>query len=321
MFESRSEIEPVLTEAGLGAWAKAIEALCRPAVCFEASTAGAGGIGASRIGGLPDLPRDVAWPLREAYPHWQQIAAKLIHHGPALERGSLAGQPLHFVAQIALDEARTALRGDSLPDAGRLLFFWDANCGPWTESELACRVVWDRSPLDAIGPREAPAELASQDARRDFPRSFAEQPLSMLGIWSMPDQLLLQELLQDEAFDQMLDDGDCDEFWDEVVNAQGQLLASGREVLAHRLRGWPLPEQSDPRFMAAAAARGASFMLGSLSEEERAACEADMHDWSLLLQVGCTALNYAEGTVYFIMREADLEQRNFDRVHAVFQQT
>src|SRR5689334_13986549 len=99
------------------------------------------------------------------------------------------------------------------------------------------------------------------------------------------------------------------------------MLVSGRRVLPHRLRGWPLPEQWDPWFTAAAVSRGASFMLGSPSEAERAACEVEMHDWALLLQVACAALGYAEGTVYFVMRATDLEQGNFDRVHAVFQQT
>jgi len=91
--------------------------------------------------------------------------------------------------------------------------------------------------------------------------------------------------------------------------------------LPHRLGGWPIPEQWDKRFTAAAVARGANFMLGPVSEAERETCEIEMHDWTLLLQLGCETLGYAEGTVYFVIRNADLMQRNFDRVHAVFQQT
>jgi len=135
----------------------------------------------------------------------------------------------------------------------------------------------------------------------------------------MPDRELLSVLLQDPAFDDMLDGGDCDDFWNKLLDARR--LASGREVLPHRLRGWPIPEQWDPRFTAAAAARGANLMLGPLSEAEHETCEVEMHDWTLLLQLGCAALGYAEGTVYFVTRDADLRRHNFDRVHAVFQQT
>jgi uncharacterized protein YwqG len=48
-----------------------------------------------------------------------------------------------------------------------------------------------------------------------------------------------------------------------------------------------------------------------------------MHRWTLLFQLGLNDLwsEYAEGTVYFVMREEDLEARNFDRVHAIYQQT
>jgi uncharacterized protein YwqG len=48
-----------------------------------------------------------------------------------------------------------------------------------------------------------------------------------------------------------------------------------------------------------------------------------MHDWTLLFQLGLNDLwgEYAEGTVYFVMREEDLEARNFERVHAIYQQT
>jgi uncharacterized protein YwqG len=38
-------------------------------------------------------------------------------------------------------------------------------------------------------------------------------------------------------------------------------------------------------------------------------------DWADLAQVG------GEGTVYFIIRKDDLAQRDFSKVHAVYQQT
>ncbi len=48
-----------------------------------------------------------------------------------------------------------------------------------------------------------------------------------------------------------------------------------------------------------------------------------MHDWTLLLQVGLADVtrDFAEGTVYFVIRKADLAKRDFSRVHAIYQQT
>ena len=43
----------------------------------------------------------------------------------------------------------------------------------------------------------------------------------------------------------------------------------------------------------------------------------------MLLQVDMASLgpDFGEGTVYFVMREADLSKRDFSRVHAIYQQT
>ena len=52
-------------------------------------------------------------------------------------------------------------------------------------------------------------------------------------------------------------------------------------------------------------------------------CNAEMRDWTLLLQVGLADLwsIFGEGTVSFVMRDSDLKQRDFSRVHAIYQQT
>ena len=59
------------------------------------------------------------------------------------------------------------------------------------------------------------------------------------------------------------------------------------------------------------------------TDAERAACAAEVPDWTQLLQVSLADLgtDYAEGTVYFVMRRADLAAREFGRVHAIYQQT
>ncbi len=63
-------------------------------------------LGASRVGGRPDLPREVPWPT----------ATRLAH-------GELREFPLAFIAQIALEDV-AGLDGDNLlPSTGLLSFF------------------------------------------------------------------------------------------------------------------------------------------------------------------------------------------------------
>jgi uncharacterized protein YwqG len=143
----------------------------------------------------------------------------------------------------------------------------------------------------------------------------------------MPDQFLLKDLakgaLKAAIDDEELEDN-WDDLWESVIDGQRGQLTSGREVLSHRLSGWPAPDQCDPRLTAASAARGVLELFGRQpTEAETAECEKEMHEWTLLLQVELCELwgGFGEGTVYYVMRKSDLGVRSFSRVHAVYQQT
>ena len=92
----------------------------------------------------------------------------------------------------------------------------------------------------------------------------------------------------------------------------------------HQLLGSPLPEQSDPRFEAEVVSRfGVQYLSQDAWKANRPAIEAGAGAWRLLLQidVGDFLQESGEGTVYFLIRAADLADRRFDRVVAVYQQT
>lgn len=83
---------------GLGAYVHRIAPRVRPAVRLETRPADALAMGASRIGGDPDLPPELPWPTRR-------------------------GRPLTFLAQIDLAELERTLPGCELPSDGHLWIF------------------------------------------------------------------------------------------------------------------------------------------------------------------------------------------------------
>jgi hypothetical protein len=99
MWSTRQELEAVLAQAGLGEWSPRLAAAARHAIVLEPGPVEEGvdaPIGASRVGGMPDLPCGVPWPWR-----------------PALDQGTYKEHarrpwPLSFVAQTDFAEIRAA---------------------------------------------------------------------------------------------------------------------------------------------------------------------------------------------------------------------
>jgi uncharacterized protein YwqG len=322
MFENRTDIQPFLEGTELGLFAAEVERLCRPSICFEAGEDRTGG---SRFGGLPDLAPGLAWPVREAYAHGASLAERLAERGEGFASQFAVAAPLDFVCQIDLTDALLHKSlGPLLPDEGRLLFFWDGGCGPWIEMAQSAQVIWDRSATASLRRRERPDALMqylARDQRSGFKRATPAQPLAT---WSVPDRFLLKEIAESEALREAAVSDDSDDFWGDIMDMGLEVLTSGREVLPHRLGGWPIPEQWDPRHAAVASANGFLRLFDRMpTEEENIICGREMSSWTMLLQVDMASLgtDFGEGTVFFVMREADLAKRDFSRVHAIYQQT
>jgi uncharacterized protein YwqG len=98
-----AQIQKALTSVGLALVASELASLAQPSIRLtttpvdEAKLA----LGASKFGGLPDMPIGTAWPI-------------------------LNGVPMSFVAQIRLEDARPVDVNRQLPPAGLLAFFYDA---------------------------------------------------------------------------------------------------------------------------------------------------------------------------------------------------
>ena len=123
MWSTREELEDALRQAGLGLWAPRLAAVARRAVILEpgpVEEATEAPIGASRLGGMPDLPPEVSWPWRPA-----------LTDGGVFKDHAARPWPLSFVAQIDFSEIQSAGRLEEFPSLGRLLLFCDPVDYPW----------------------------------------------------------------------------------------------------------------------------------------------------------------------------------------------
>jgi uncharacterized protein YwqG len=102
------EIRQALRAAGLERLAGEAERLTLPAIAIEAHAASDDDlpVGASKLGGQPDLPPDTEWPEHN-------------------------GQPLGFLAQFNLAEVAPYDVESLLPRTGLLSFFYDFVAALW----------------------------------------------------------------------------------------------------------------------------------------------------------------------------------------------
>jgi|GEM_PF-1154715 len=118
-------------------------------------------LGATRVGGMPDLPPDLAWPIRPVSPDVEAIASRGgFNHGDHIRKHLEQAVPYEFFCQIDLAEAaRLGELAADLPSEGRLLFFYDSMTGPWDTSTAIGRVIWDRSPAATLRRQPLPEVL------------------------------------------------------------------------------------------------------------------------------------------------------------------
>src|SRR6266496_1962019 len=130
-----STIREQLTGIGLGRLAAEIQAQSKPSIRLTAAKASAQPV--SRLGGRPNLPKEIRWPA------WN------------------GEQPLSFIAQLDLEKL-PAIRGSLLPRSGSLFFFYGADMQPWgrdPKDKGCARMIYDPSPLGANRPRAPHRDL------------------------------------------------------------------------------------------------------------------------------------------------------------------
>jgi uncharacterized protein YwqG len=300
--------ERMLRGIGLGDHAADLARLCRPSVLFDRQPGKPAPCGASKLGGLPDLPPDIEWPVRPAF------APSL--HEPKTWRWTKTdvadwigtAQPLSFLAQVNLsDVAARAGTETDLPRRGMLWFFYDL-----------VYEGWGYDPADAPGFRVLyapdPKNLAPRQPPQTTPALHRFHEVALLPVrgFDLPQIDGLE--LERQGLDGNTADAYRDAIWEAVP------------MHAHKMGGWARPVQNPMEEECAMVTEG--LYLGDAKawhSDDGKRILAQPNDWTLLLQIDDdddAGMQWVDtGGLYFWIRAADLRVGRFDRVWVILQTT
>ncbi|MGG5259537.1 YwqG family protein [Phycicoccus avicenniae] len=335
-MSEREDLRSRLEAAGLSAeGVAAVLDRVRPAVVLEPAEHPPSGSGASRLGGSPDLPPDLAWPERPAFEDgaataaaylaanedptqwWRRLDAaqqERIAEDHRVRAHRVAGTaPLSFVAQV--DLAQVAATGEThpeLPTTGRLLFFYDLLEMPWgfaPGDAVGSRVLHDDTDVGALVRRDPPADLVALGSEGVLPEVVLRPRATLTA--PPPGAGVLEGLLPDH---------DAEAYHEWSMTAMDE---PGWDT--HQVGGWPHQVQGDMQLECALVSAGHSTGDGRAFEDPvvRAAAEEEAPEWVLVLQVASDddrGFMWGDsGFLYVWMRRKDLRERAFERAHLVLQ--
>jgi uncharacterized protein YwqG len=347
MMWSRSELEGALRAAGLDEQAAVLAEMAShciilvPGPIEEASNTP---VGASRLGGEPDMPPDIDWPVRPALEstadwsgpmpgsillgprHWLHRLFRTQRWKQASERWERARQaerhvrnrawPLSFVAQIDFAELHAEHALDGFPPDGRLLLFCDPFDWPWGErgDQARARAVFTAGPAERLQRRHAPPEFETPEAREVMPRGFVFKPRALRPTaWLLPPPLRSRQLDRLSAAEPKAwkHDGPAfaayHRFWDNLFAQHPDVFAEQGEMI-HQVGGTAFSIQTPVEAEAAKFAGDASTMPDN---------------WQLILQISSdidAGMEWGDvGRLYLSARKQDLIARRFEQCWIVMQ--
>jgi uncharacterized protein YwqG len=149
-----------------------------PSARFQTRRAAACDLGQSRIGGLPDLPEGLTWPVFD-------------------------GRRLAFIAQLNLADFAPLLPLGEIPAAGFLLFFYDERQQAWgfdPQDRGSSRVVFVPS-----GVALHPAPPSQEEEQRAFPLCIVSDIRATLTVPGYESPLIKSLGLSSDEDDQYFD--------------------------------------------------------------------------------------------------------------------
>lgn len=230
---------------------------------------------------------------------WLGGTAALPEHASWPANGNRA---LDFLAQIDLAQARRAEGPDWLPPTGRLLFFYDAqseDSGDSPGDGENWRVIYDASPAPPEGAAQTTAVATYQRRSVRFTRG-----VSLPGFERCDDVVHGMSRREDRAVFDALD-------------------VTGGPHPNYQIGGYPQAIQDDSMELTCElASRGDDSQDVDKYADERLRAAAAA-DWRLLLQLDSDRVTgmtwWADGMLYFFIRERDARAGDFSRVWMVAQ--
>lgn len=280
------QIRTAAADAGLGARADVIVAAALPSIRLHATpTTAALPVGASRLGGVPDLASRQTWP-------------------------SAGGSPLAFVAQIDLASLRGFPASRDLPEAGLLSFFYDTGQEHWGfDPKDAGHFTVLYSPRGPYRRAEPPRDLAPGATFVACGLTFHES-LTL----PPPDSTAFTELRfspdEREKYFAMID----------AIREHASFEADERSWLL----GHPDQVQEDMQEECALVTGGLYCGDGPpIADPRHRLLARRAPEWRLLLQVGseeAAGMMWGDlGNLYYWIRHEDLAADRFDRSWTILQ--
>lgn len=284
---SNNVISKLLTDNRLSRVAGDLVSMLQPAIRLETFPCQEGDLplGATRIGGRPDLTDDVVWPV------WK-------------------GKPLAFLAQINLSDLVRFPFAGVLPRDGWLLFFYDAEQSTWgfaPQDVGSWAVIWmldDKSPLKRRGiPSETLAGGFYKPCRVEMREVLTAPPF---------ESPFIREL--------HLTESEEDAYWDFLEN----IHADEEGEVSHQILGHPEAIQGDMQLECQLVSNGLYCGDSSGYNDPRAKELAKgAEDWQLLFQVDSddnAGMMWGDvGMLYFWIRQEDLLMRAFEKSWMILQ--
>ena len=275
-------VRAAFVAAGLSRLLKDIDYVAKDAIRLYTKPAGEYdlSIGASRIGGVPDVPPDFKWPERN-------------------------GVPQAFIAQLAIEEVHAHDLHGELPARGTLWFFYDAKQETYG-ADPADRGGWQvifREDYAGLQRMTAPADLPAESQFKAASVSFAnEVTLSQSPQLDVPDFDWTDDEVQ--KYETLLSTFPTPE---EHGDVQHQLLGNPQTIqddmrLECQLASQGVTDINDPRAKELSkGANGWQLLLQIDSDDE------------LGMEWGNT------GMIYYWLRASDLKKLDFEEAWLVLQ--
>jgi len=249
-------------------------------------------IGQTKIGGRPDLPKEIAW-VTETNTEVTNERKFLLFNS---KKEVTVTKPLSFIAQINLSEIASFDKDNLLPKTGLLYFFYAAEQDAWgfdyKDKNKFKVVYWD-------GPQ-------STLSRADFPKDLPEEACYKACAVEIESEISLpgpgHEVYEHFA------EGDDNAFWDEVFE-EGEI---------NKLLGYADNIQEEMELECELVTNGLYCGDPSGYNDPRAATlEPYAKDWRLLLQIDSNEdaeMMWGDcGRLYFWIKEQDLKNKDFDK--------